>query len=167
MNHGVTDLHDRSRQPYDNDDLVQNHEDEARSLIRALVDAIHFFKRKKVETLAIIEEALHGAAQDAERRRVGMSYETQAASLEPNPYPRSRTRSKRVPLALKRDPEIAEFNRLALWDLHYLREIDEADISTGCTGKCSVVKGRIAHQGKNIKNLSLNNSSVVFIRIDS
>jgi hypothetical protein len=51
-------------------------------------------------------------------------------------------------VALKRNPEIAEFNPLALWDLRYLREIDDADISTGCTGKCSVVKGRMAHQGK-------------------
>jgi hypothetical protein len=40
----------------DNDDLVQNHEDEARSLIRALVDATDFFKTKKAETLAIIKK---------------------------------------------------------------------------------------------------------------
>jgi hypothetical protein len=35
---------------------VQNHEDEARSLIRALIDAIHFFKTKKADTLAIIKK---------------------------------------------------------------------------------------------------------------
>ena len=35
---------------------VRNHEDEARSLIRAMVDAIHFFKTKKAETLAIIKK---------------------------------------------------------------------------------------------------------------
>ena len=35
---------------------VKNHEDEARSLIRALVDAIHFFKTQKAETLAIIKK---------------------------------------------------------------------------------------------------------------
>jgi len=29
-------------------------------------------------------------------------------------------------LALTRDPEIKNFNRLALWDLHYLREIDDS-----------------------------------------
>jgi len=61
---------------------------------------------------------------------------------------RSRSRSKRIPLTLERNPEIAEFNPLALWDLRYLRESDDADISIGCMGKCSVVKGRMARQGK-------------------
>jgi hypothetical protein len=35
---------------------VQNHEDAARSLIRALVDATHFFKTKKPETITIIKK---------------------------------------------------------------------------------------------------------------
>jgi hypothetical protein len=43
---------DRRRHPHDNDDLVQIHEDDARPLIRALFDATHFFKTKKVETIA-------------------------------------------------------------------------------------------------------------------
>jgi hypothetical protein len=30
-------------------------------------------------------------------------------------------------MALKRNPEIAEFNPLALCDLHYLREIDDSE----------------------------------------
>ena len=27
---------------------------------------------------------------------------------------------------MKRDPEIKEFNPLALWDLHYVKEIDDS-----------------------------------------
>ena len=34
----------------DNDDLVQNHEDEARSLIRALVDATHVSRETSPDT---------------------------------------------------------------------------------------------------------------------
>jgi hypothetical protein len=40
----------------DNDHLVQNHEDEALSLLRALIDAIHFFKTNKAGTLVIIKK---------------------------------------------------------------------------------------------------------------
>lgn len=29
-------------------------------------------------------------------------------------------------LAVKRDPEIADFNPLMLWDLHHLKEIDDS-----------------------------------------
>jgi ABC-type nitrate/sulfonate/bicarbonate transport system substrate-binding protein len=35
---------------------VQKHEDDARSLIMALIDATHFYKTKKAETLAIIKK---------------------------------------------------------------------------------------------------------------
>ena len=31
-----------------------------------------------------------------------------------------------VALAVKRNPEIKEFNPLALWDLHYVKEIDDS-----------------------------------------
>jgi hypothetical protein len=61
---------------------VQNHEDEARSLIRALINAIHFFKTKKAETLAIIKKRcteLHRMQNDEGWE---CFYETQAASLE-------------------------------------------------------------------------------------
>ena len=29
-------------------------------------------------------------------------------------------------LGVKRDPQISEFNPLALWDLHYVKEIDDS-----------------------------------------
>jgi len=29
-------------------------------------------------------------------------------------------------LGVKRDPQIKEFNPLALWDLHYVKEIDDS-----------------------------------------
>jgi hypothetical protein len=53
-------------------------------------------------------------------------YETEAASFEANPYPMLDAIQNVFALALKRDPEIKNFNPLALWDLHYLREIDDS-----------------------------------------
>jgi chromosomal replication initiation ATPase DnaA len=43
---------------------VKNHEEEARSLILALIDAIHFFKTKRAETLEIVKK-LSSPAQNA------------------------------------------------------------------------------------------------------
>jgi|SRR5882724_9035353 len=53
-------------------------------------------------------------------------YDAQAASLEAKPYPTLEAIQNVFALALKRDPEIKNFNPLALWDLHYLREIDDS-----------------------------------------
>ena len=105
---------------------VKNHEDEARSLIRALVDAIHFFKTQKAETLAIIKKHCTELLRIQNDEEWECFYETQAASFEPKPYPSLEAVRNVFALALKRDPEIAEFNPLALWDLHYLREIDDS-----------------------------------------
>jgi hypothetical protein len=66
----------------DNDDLVQNHEDEARSLMRALVDANHFFKRKKAEALASSRKRCTELQKMQNDEEWECFYETQAASLE-------------------------------------------------------------------------------------
>jgi hypothetical protein len=61
---------------------VQNHEAEARSLIRALVDAMHFFRTKKAETLAIIKKRCTELRRMQNDEGWECFYETQAASLE-------------------------------------------------------------------------------------
>jgi hypothetical protein len=105
---------------------VQNHEDEARSLISALIDATHFFKTKKADTLAIIKKHCTELLKMQNDEEWDCFYETQAASLEAKPYPTLDAIQNVFSLALKRDPVIKNFNPLALWDLHYLREIDDS-----------------------------------------
>jgi ABC-type nitrate/sulfonate/bicarbonate transport system substrate-binding protein len=105
---------------------VRNHEDEARSLIRALIDGIHFYKTKKAETLAILKKDCTELLRMHNDEEWECFYETQAASLEVKPYPTLDAIRNVFALAVKRDPEIKNFNPLALWDLHYLREIDDS-----------------------------------------
>lgn len=105
---------------------VKNHEDEARSLILALVDATHFFKTKKAETLAIIKKHCTELLKMQNDEEWDCFYETQASSLEAKPYPSLEAVRNVFALALKRNPEIADFHPLALWDLHYVREIDDS-----------------------------------------
>jgi hypothetical protein len=105
---------------------VQNQEDEARSFIRALVDATHFFKTKKADTLAIIKKHCTELLKMQNDEEWDCFYNTQAAWLEVKPLPTLDAMQNIFALALKRDPEIKNFNPLALWDLHYLREIDDS-----------------------------------------
>lgn len=103
---------------------VQGHADEIRALIRALVDAVHFFKTRRDETLKIIK-AHCGDKYDTDEE-LDAFYDDQVLTLEPKPYPTLDAIRNVFALAVKRHPEVEGFNPLAMWDLHYLREIDDS-----------------------------------------
>ena len=105
---------------------VKNHEEEVRSLILAMIDATHFFKTKKAETLAIIKKHCSQLLKMHDDEEWNCFYETQAASLEEKPYPSLEAIQNVFALAVKRNPEIKDFNPLILWDLHYVKEIDDS-----------------------------------------
>jgi ABC-type nitrate/sulfonate/bicarbonate transport system substrate-binding protein len=117
---------------------VKNHEEETRSLILALIDAIHFFKTRREETLAIIQNHCRELLKIETDEEWACFYDNQAASLEDKPYPSLEAIQNVFALALKRNPEINGFNPLALWDLHFLREIDDSRYISRlyCGGSC-------------------------------
>lgn len=106
--------------------FVKSHEEEVQLLVRGFVDAIHFFLTRKDETLEILKEnaspILH-LETDAEVERL---YDEWAGSLERKPYPDIDAIANVFQLALRRDPEIAGYNPLALWDTHYVRALDDS-----------------------------------------
>ena len=105
---------------------VGNHEDEARALIYAMIDGIHFFKTNKADTLKILQTHCSELLKMRDAEEWDCFYENQAASLESAPYPSIDAIQNVFALAVKRDPEIKEYNPLALWDLHYVKEIDDS-----------------------------------------
>jgi ABC-type nitrate/sulfonate/bicarbonate transport system substrate-binding protein len=105
---------------------VRRHEDEVRSLIMALADAVHFFKTRRQETLGIIKQYCSELLRIENDEEWACFYDAQSACLEPKLYPSLEAVQNVFALALKRNPEIKSFNPLALWDLHYLREIDDS-----------------------------------------
>ena len=106
--------------------FVKSHEEEVQLLVRGFVDAIHFFLTRKDETLEILKEnaspILH-LETDAEVERL---YDEWAGSLERKPYPDIDAIANVFQLAVRRDPEIAGYNPLALWDTHYVRALDDS-----------------------------------------
>lgn len=105
---------------------VKTHEDEARGLIMALIDGVHFFKTQKSATLKILQAHCSELLKMRDAEEWDCFYENQAASLESAPYPSIAAIQNVFALAVKRDPEIREYNPLALWDLHYVKEIDDS-----------------------------------------
>lgn len=105
---------------------VAQHEEECRSLIMALIDGVHFFKTNKAETLKIVQTHCSDLLKMRSDEEWDCFYENQAGSLESLPYPSIEAIQNVFALAVKRDPEIKEYNPLALWDLHYVKEIDDS-----------------------------------------
>ena len=89
-------------------------------LVKALVLGIHFARTRRQETERILEGL---------RRRVpeaGRANYHSVAKLQPKPYPDHRGIGNAYELCCLKDPKAKELSPLALWDLHYLRELDDS-----------------------------------------
>ena len=106
--------------------FVKTHEAKVRLLIRGFVDAIHFFVTRKQETLEILKEHASPILQLQSDEEVETLYEEWAHSLERKPYPSIEAIDNVFRLAVMRKPENASFNPLALWNTHYVRELDDS-----------------------------------------
>ena len=105
---------------------VKNHEEECRALIMAMIDGTHFFKTNKSDTVKIVKEHCSELLKMRSDEEWDCFYDNQVTSLESVPYPSLDAIQNVFALAVKRDPEIKEYNPLALWDLHYVKEIDDS-----------------------------------------
>jgi ABC-type nitrate/sulfonate/bicarbonate transport system substrate-binding protein len=106
--------------------FVRAHADEIRLLTRGLVDAIHFFLTRPEETLEILNENARPILKLESDQEVEALYAEWAQSLERKPYPALPAIANVFQLALRRNPEIAGYNPLALWDTHFVRELDDS-----------------------------------------
>jgi len=107
---------------------MQNHEDKGPSLIRALIDAIYFVITKKADTLTIIKK--HCAELSKCRMTKSGVAITRPKLLCSNLSHIRRWMRSRMFLPLAHSstmPNIQNFKPLVLWDLYYLREIDDSD----------------------------------------
>jgi ABC-type nitrate/sulfonate/bicarbonate transport system substrate-binding protein len=92
----------------------------AERLVKAQVMGIHFARTRRGET----EDILEGL-----RRRVpeakNVTYRS-VAKLLPKPYPDHEGVANAYKLCCLKSPETEEMSPMALWDLHYLRELDNS-----------------------------------------
>jgi ABC-type nitrate/sulfonate/bicarbonate transport system substrate-binding protein len=89
-------------------------------LVKAMVLGIHFAHTRREETELILEglrrrepEAGHASYQSVDR-------------MPAKPYPNPEGIANAFALCLMQHPEAADVSPLALWDLHYLRQLDHS-----------------------------------------
>jgi ABC-type nitrate/sulfonate/bicarbonate transport system substrate-binding protein len=89
-------------------------------LVLAQVLGIHFARTRKEETEKIID----GLKQREPEAR-GVSYNS-VAKLAAKPYPDHQAVANAYRLCCMKAPEAKELSPLAMWDLHYLRQLDNS-----------------------------------------
>ncbi len=105
---------------------VNSHPDEVTALLRALVDAIHFFKTERRGTLDIINKTCRALLKLQSDDELEHFYRHHADSYQRKPYPTPEAIQNVFQLSVKETPAAADFNPLILWDLHHLRAIDDS-----------------------------------------
>ena len=89
-------------------------------LVKAMILGIHFARTRREETERILDGL---RKREPEARSVGYN---SVAKLLAKPYPDPKAIANAYELCRMKAPEAGEVSPFALWDLHYLRELDDS-----------------------------------------
>ena len=104
--------------------FAQKHPDIVERVLKAIAEGTHFFKTQKAKTAAILERKY--ASEGWDREVVEHMYKELSFVLEKKPYPSLPAIHNVFELAKRQHPEAAQVNPLSLWDMHYLRQVDDS-----------------------------------------
>lgn len=108
--------------------LVAERPDIIERMLKGVIEGIAFFKTEREKTIQIIMDK-HKKEGDLDRETAELMYDDFAPILEPKLYPGLSAISNVYQEALKQDEkngDAAKIHPLALWDFHFLREIDDS-----------------------------------------
>jgi ABC-type nitrate/sulfonate/bicarbonate transport system substrate-binding protein len=98
--------------------VLHKKKDLGERLVKAMVLGIHFAKTKRERTDKILEKL---------NKKTGESFQYKSFERMPKkPYPDPQGVINAYELGCIKSPEAREISGLALWDLHYLRELDNS-----------------------------------------
>lgn len=108
--------------------MVEERPDIVERMLKGVLEGIAFFKTEREKTIQIILDK-HKKEGDLDRQTAELLYDDFAPILEPRLYPGLNAISNVYQEALKQDEkagDAARIHPLALWDFHFLREIDDS-----------------------------------------
>src|SRR5581483_1531665 len=106
--------------------FVNSHPEEVDGLLKAMVDAIHFFKTRKKDTIDLLNRTCRNILKFQSDEELDEFYDERSKEMQAKPYPSIDAIHNVFQLGVKCVPEIKDFNPLIMWDMHYLRAIDDS-----------------------------------------
>ena len=105
--------------------FVQKNPELVKRVLKGLLDGIAFFKTQREATIKIIQEK-HVAEGALDHEIATMLYDDLAPILEPKLYPALDAVFNVYEEAKRQSKDAEKIHPLALWDFHFLREIDDS-----------------------------------------
>jgi ABC-type nitrate/sulfonate/bicarbonate transport system substrate-binding protein len=114
--------------------LVESRPDIIDKMLRGILDGIAFFKTQKEKTIKILMDK-HDKEGKLDRDAAEKLYNDIAPTLEAKCYPAMASINNVYQEALRQDKDAAKIDPLALWDLHFLRKIDDSGFIDALYGR--------------------------------
>ncbi len=105
--------------------LVDERPDIIDRTLKGIIDGIAFFKLRREDTLEIMQRRLNEDGK-LDREVAEKIYDSLAPNLDPRLYPSMDAISNVYQEAVKQNKDAAKVHPLALWNLHFLRNIDDS-----------------------------------------
>jgi len=110
--------------------FTQKHPDLVAKMLRGMLDGIAFFKTQREKTITILMEK-HTKEGKLDRDAATKLYDELAPNLEPKLYPSLQAVFNVYEEAKRQSKDAERIHPLALWDFHFLREIDDSGFIDG------------------------------------
>ncbi len=107
-------------------DYIRDNRETVIQFLKALIDAIHFFKTKPAEVAKILQKNLSRRYTLADEAYYVHLQKEWAKLLLAKPYPLPAAIQNVFELDAAHDPNMGNISPMEPWDLHYLREIDDS-----------------------------------------
>ncbi len=105
--------------------FVQRHPDIVERFLKGVIEGTAYFKTHREEVVKILQEK-YQLEGELDTEAATHLYEELAQLLEAKPYPRMKAIANVYEEALRQDKAAEQVDPLQLWDLHYLRSIDDS-----------------------------------------
>jgi len=120
--------------------FVEKHPDIVERFLKRLIEGIHFFKTKPDQAIKIIrDKSVKRGQMNLEQATI--THRGLAGILEPKLYPKMQSIANVYEEAIRQDKDAEKINPMELWDLHYIRRLDDMGFVDGLYGK----RGRDDH----------------------
>jgi sulfonate transport system substrate-binding protein len=106
--------------------FAERHPDVVDRFLRAMIEGIHFFKTQPERATKVVLER-YKKEGDLDQETALEIYECLAAALEPTLYPSPLAIANVYQEGIRQDPDATKMQPMALWDLHFLRQLDDVD----------------------------------------
>ncbi len=105
--------------------FVERHPDIVERFLKGMIEGIHFFKTQPAKSIETIRKhyANEGELDD---EAATLLYRSIAEVLEPKLYPTPRAIENVYEEGIRQDKDAEKINPMELWDLHFIRRLDDA-----------------------------------------